>query len=130
MNITTGSIVRDDHGKKYAYEGEGDHDNSFQMVFHVGSSALPGARCAANLVIPESAVPESFPSAADLKAAAFLAGVQNDKSGRPGTWAGSWRATLPAMRPRWFHTKREAVAWAAWRTLIRMYHGEDAAILV
>lgn len=129
IEIKIGTTVRDDRGTLYTFEGENEHGRGwFGIVARIGAGGLAGVRCDTDAVIPADAVPEGFPTAADLKAAAVDADVTNDKAGRPNTWSGAWRATVGNRMPRWFKTKRDAVAFAAWRTLIDRYHGGEGDV--
>ncbi|WP_406245855.1 hypothetical protein ACI7YT_12505 [Microbacterium sp. M] len=126
IEIKIGTTVRDDRGDSYIFEEESP--GRFTITFRIGSGGLAGIRCGMDAVIPADAVPEGFPTAADLKAAAVDADVTNDKAGRPNSWSGSWRATVGERMPRWFKTKRDAVAFAAWRALIDSYHGGEGDV--
>ena len=119
--IELGMTVVDSKGTQYAYAGEHKNGRTGQSVsYRVGGGELPAITTDARYLMPASAVDQA--RLLDLRKDDRVS-VVNDKAGRPGTWAGPWRALTPGdTQPTWHTTKRDALSVAAGRLAIAEWH--------
>ena len=114
--IEVGTHVTDSGGRTYTFAGPREDGRSGSRVtYKLGAhSEAAEIQTDPRTVIPTAEMPNDLP----LKDARIE--VANDKAGRPGAWAGSWRAQTPGdTAPHWHKTKRDAVESAARRLVIQ-----------